>query len=200
MIVTQDVSYVASLMLSTQSTVVAYPTETFYGLGARIDDAQAVERIVRIKGRDADRGMIVLVHDIETVLRIAKIGPGLQEALAKIWPAALSVILAASPALHPLLAPGGKVAVRISPHPLARGLTGLVGPITSTSANRTGMPPACSAGEVVRSGLDIDAVLDGGETPGAMPSTLVDLTSDTPVCLREGAVAFEEVLPLLMGS
>jgi L-threonylcarbamoyladenylate synthase len=108
----------------------------------------------------------------------------------------VSVVLQAARALDPLLAPDGRVALRISPHGTATELVRQAGPLTSTSANRSGEPPARTAGEVAGQGLDIDAVLDGGRTPGGKPSTLVDLTLWPPVCLREGAVPFQEILGL----
>jgi hypothetical protein len=98
---------------------------------------------------------------------------------------------------RPAPGPRGKIALRISPDRHAAGLVQQVGPITSTSANRTGEPPARTAEEVERLGLDIDAVLDGGRTPGGKPSTLIDLTAWPPACLREGAVPFADILALI---
>ncbi|HWR68912.1 MAG TPA: Sua5/YciO/YrdC/YwlC family protein, partial [Desulfomonilia bacterium] len=88
-------------------------------------------------------------------------------------------------------------ALRISPNSIAAALVGRVGPITSTSANRSGAPPARTAGEVARQGLDIDAILDGGESPGGQPSTLIDLTVWPPLCLREGAIPFSDIMSIL---
>ncbi len=197
MLVTRDVYRVADLMMSTKGCVAAYPTETFYGLGARLADRVALERAVGIKGRDAAKGMIVLVADLEAAGRVAALSGAQEAALGVLWPGAVSVLLEAAPGLDPLLAPQGKVALRISPHPQALELVRLAGPLSSTSANRTGMHPAASAREVVLSGLEVDAVLDGGETSGGLPSTLVDLTRWPPVCLREGAVPFSEILARL---
>jgi len=109
----------------------------------------------------------------------------------------VSVLLDASQELDLLLAPGGKIALRISPDRHATGLVQQVGPITSTSANRAGEPPARTAEELERLGLDIDAVLDGGQTPGGKPSTLIDLTAWPPACLREGAVPFADICALV---
>lgn len=197
MLVTTDVHRIAPLLLAHPGTVVAYPTETFYGLGTRIHDARGLNRILEAKGRDALKGMIVLVSDLAMAAAIAVIDERQQALLEQVWPGPLSVLLEARQALDPLLAPEGKVALRISPNTLATTLVHLAGPVTSTSANRTGKPPARTADEVVSQGLDIDAVLDGSQTPGGKPSTLIDLTVWPPACLREGVVAYNEILALI---
>ncbi|HOS98225.1 MAG TPA: L-threonylcarbamoyladenylate synthase [Deltaproteobacteria bacterium] len=196
MLVTSDVTAVARLLLSRPGCVCAYPTETFYGLGSRIDDAAALNRIIVAKGRDALKGMIVLVTDMAMAAGLAVMDDRQKAFLARLWPAPVSAVLQAARALDPLLAPDGRVALRVSPHRMATELVQQVGPVTSTSANRTGEPPARTAGEAAGQDLDIDAILDGGRTPGGKPSTLVDLTVWPPVCLREGAVPFQEILDL----
>lgn len=197
MLITPDVTAVASLLLCRPGSVAAYPTETFYGLGARIHDRTGLNRIVEAKGRDAARGMIVLAADLAMAATVASIDGRQRAFLEKVWPGPVSVLLEAKQVPDPLLAPEGKVALRISPDTLATGLVRLAGPITSTSANRTGEPPARTAEEVERQGLDIDAVLEGPRTPGGRPSTLIDLTVWPPACLREGMVAFDEILSMI---
>jgi len=119
--------------------------------------------------------------------------------LEDFWPGPLSAVLEARPGMHPLLSPEGKTAFRVSPHPLALALTRDAGPVTSTSANPSGMPPASDASEVIAIGLAIDALLDGGKTPGGRPSTLMDLTSWPPSCLREGVVPLSAVMQRATG-
>jgi L-threonylcarbamoyladenylate synthase len=114
--------------------------------------------------------------------------------LENFWPGPLSAVLMARPGMHPLLAPEGKTAFRISPHPLSLALTRAAGPVTSTSANPSGMSPAADADAVIAFNLAIDALLDGGKTPGGRPSTLMDLTSWPPSCLREGVVPLDTVM------
>ncbi|HQJ10139.1 MAG TPA: L-threonylcarbamoyladenylate synthase, partial [Deltaproteobacteria bacterium] len=176
MLVTKDVTEVVSILAAGSGAVIAYPTETFYGLGSCMSDCDGIERIVRIKGRDASKGMIVLAADITAAREIAEISGHQEELLSRFWPGPLSAVLQARIHVHPLLSPAGKVALRVSPHPLALALTRTAGPITSTSANPSGMPPARTSREVSILNLEIDAILDGGETPGGLPSTLIDLT------------------------
>jgi len=186
MIVTKDASAIASLLTGQPGSLVAYPTETFYGLGARIADHSALNRLLRVKGRDATKGMIVLVSDLRMACSIARISDPWKSILEKFWPGPISVVLYAL-----------EIALRISPLSLATSLVELAGPITSTSANRSGEPPAQTAEEVAKQGLDTDAILDGGRTPGGKPSTLIDLTVWPPLCLREGAVPFQEIFGLI---
>jgi L-threonylcarbamoyladenylate synthase len=197
MYITTDVSSIASFMLSTPGCIVAYPTETFYGLGTRADDIEGLNRIVAAKGRDAAKGMIVLVADIDMASRLTVLDERQKSLLTRIWPGPVSVVLRAVQEIKPVLAPGGKVALRISPNSIAAALVGRVGSITSTSANRSGAPPARTAEEVARQGLDIDAILDGGDSPGGQPSTLIDLTVWPPLCLREGAIPFSDIMSIL---
>jgi len=197
MLITPDVPRVASFLLARTGSVVAYPTETFYGLGTCINNASGLNRIIVAKGREVLKGMIVLISDLAMAADLAIISDRKQALLERVWTGPVSVLLDASQELDPLLAPGGKIALRISPDRHAAGLVQQVGPITSTSANRTGEPPARTAEEVERLGLDIDAVLDGGRTPGGKPSTLIDLTAWPPACLREGAVPFADILALI---
>jgi L-threonylcarbamoyladenylate synthase len=194
MLITPDPSAIASLLRSKPGSLVAYPTETFYGLGVLINSRDGLDRIIEVKGRDAAKGMIVLVSDMTMASCIAVIDDDQRKILERLWPGAVSVVLTAKPDIDPLLAPDGKVALRISSNILATSLVEMVGPITSTSANKSGKTPACTAHEVASSGFDLDAILDGGDTPGGKPSTLIDLTIRPPVCLREGAVAFQEII------
>lgn len=197
MLITKDVSEVASILAVGSGAVIAYPTETFYGLGSCISDCTGIERIVRIKGRDASKGMIILAADMAAAREIAEISGHQEKLLSRFWPGPLSAVLQARTHVHPLLSPAGKVAVRISPHLLALALTRTAGPITSTSANPSGMPPARTPREVSTWNPDIDAILDGGETPGGMPSTLIDLTAWPPKLLREGVIPFSVLIESL---
>jgi L-threonylcarbamoyladenylate synthase len=197
MIVSKDASSIASLLTGQPGSLVAYPTETFYGLGARIADHSALDRLLRVKGRDATKGMIVLVSDLKMACSIARISNPWKSILEKFWPGPISVVLYALDDVDPLIVTQGKIALRISTNSLAVSLADQAGPITSTSANRSGDPPARSAEEVARQGLGIDAILDGGQTPGGKPSTLIDLTVWPPLCLREGAVPFQDILGLI---
>jgi len=193
MLITSDPAQVIAYVARRSDAVFAYPTETFYGLGACIGDHDALERIIHIKGRDSAKGMIVLVADMAMAKTVAYIDERQEALLARFWPGPLSAVLQARPGLHPLLGIEGKVALRISPNTMATRLCRALGPITSTSANLAGHPPARTASVVQEQGLEIDAILDGGLTTGGEPSTLADLTANPALCLRAGAIPWAAI-------
>jgi L-threonylcarbamoyladenylate synthase len=171
--------------------VVAFPTETFYGLGVAALDAAAVRRLFALKGRPESRPVLVLVDDPARIERIALLTTTARELIARHWPGPLTLVLAARPVVPTELTAGtGTIGVRQPGHPVARALAAAVaGPITAPSANLTGETPPTTAREVLRV-FDgkIDLVLDAGPTPGGLPSTVLDVTVDPPRVLREGAV------------
>jgi L-threonylcarbamoyladenylate synthase len=172
--------------------VIAFPTETFYGLGAAALTPAAVRHIFEVKGRPEDKPLLVLVDSIAMVERLAIEIPERARALMeRHWPGALTLVLSARPDVPSGVTAGsGTVGVRLSAHPVAQALVRALGqPITAPSANPSGLPPPRTAAEVVGyfpGGLAI--VLDGGATAGGAPSTVLDVTVDPPRVLRAGAV------------
>ncbi len=172
--------------------LVAFPTETFYGLGASALDPQAIERVFRAKGRPSDKPLLVLVDSLtmaETL--VVAVSPRARGLAARYWPGALTLVLAARPELPPALtARTGTIGVRLPGHPLARALVrAAASPITAPSANpHSATPPRTAADVVAGLGERVDLVLDGGPTPGGPPSTILDLTGPRPRILRPGAV------------
>jgi L-threonylcarbamoyladenylate synthase len=178
-------------LLLSRGGVVAIPTETYYALAADPFNADAVERIFRIKGRDDGNPLPVLFADrldLETLGVTADAGT-LANYLA-VWPAPLTVVF---PIRAPIAASRGAstLAVRIPAARRLRELLLAVGPLTGTSANRSGAPPL-SDPDAVEAGFrrEIDALVDGGRTPGGLPSTLLDATREPSVVLRRGAHAW----------
>jgi L-threonylcarbamoyladenylate synthase len=171
--------------------LVAYPTETFYGLGAAALDGGAVRRIFEVKRRPESKPLLVLVDSVEMVERLAVISEPARRLMAQHWPGALTLVLPAQPSVPVEVTAGtGTVGVRLSPHPIARGLArALGGPVTAPSANRSDDPPPTTADAVLRD-LDgaIALVLDGGPTAGGLASTVLDVTVDPPRVIRQGAV------------
>ena len=196
MLITTSAGKIANQVKSKPGSVFAYPTETFYGLGCPITDALATMRIIKIKGRDAAKGLIVLAADMPQVKALAEIDSRQESLLCHFWPGALSAVLKCNKGSHEpaQFIQNGTIAIRVSPEPLATELARLLGPIISTSANPSGMKPADCAEDVLSYGLNIDAILDGGKTPGGSSSTLIYLTDRVPVCLRQGVIPFEKVL------
>ena len=185
---------VAAVLLR-DSGVVAYPTDTVYGLGAAVYDREAVSNLFALKGRDRSQGVPVLIASESQLAEVAAEIPDAALALAeRFWPGALTLVVRRGPRLEPLVTGGSDtVAVRLPDHPCPRALVSAVGaPITGTSANRHGGPEPASAEEVQRQlGNSLRLVLDGGPSPGAVPSTIVDVTAPTPRLLRAGAIPIE---------
>jgi L-threonylcarbamoyladenylate synthase len=168
---------------------VAYPTETFYGLGVAAR-APALERLLAVKGREAEKGLSLLIAD-EAMLAevVAEVSPRARALIAAHWPGPLTLALPARAGLPPALVKDGCVAVRVSPHPVARALVAAFGgPVTATSANPAGQPPPTTAAAVLAYFGDACLILDGGETPGGLPSTLARVRGDRVEVLRQGAL------------
>jgi L-threonylcarbamoyladenylate synthase len=182
--------------------VVAFPTETFYGLGADARNETAVEKVFRIKGRNFRNPLSVIVADDREVIPLVEEVPAAAQILMKtFWPGPLTLIFRASSSVLPrLTADTGKIGIRVSSHPLARLLAGgLGGPLTATSANLSGGPECSSADAVIRAlGEFPGSVIDGGETPGGAGSTILDVTVSPPRILREGAISGDFILNALV--
>lgn len=181
--------------------VVVYPTETVYGLGADPFDRSAFERIFNLKGREAEKGLILLVRgrqDLDTL--VAHVPKAAEVLIDAFWPGPLTLVFPASPDLPKhLLGSTSTLALRMSDARLACGLLRHAGgPITSTSANRSGQPPVRSAREAADVlGRDVDLILDGGTSPDSRPSTLVDVSRGNPEILRPGRVPETEIRRVL---
>jgi L-threonylcarbamoyladenylate synthase len=193
-----DASRPASAVLETATRIlrsgglVAFPTETFYGLGARALDPVAVARIFEAKGRPEDKPLLVLVDSLAMVHRVAGEVPARAHRLMeRYWPGALTLVLLAHADLPTMLTAGtGTIGVRLSGHPVARALVAATGePVTAPSANLHGAASPRTADEVIVSlGAGVDLVLDAGPTRGGPASTVLDLTRTPAVVLRAGAV------------
>ncbi|MDH7571219.1 MAG: L-threonylcarbamoyladenylate synthase [Armatimonadota bacterium] len=171
--------------------LVAFPTETVYGLGALAWDAVAVRRIFAAKGRPEGKPLIVHLSRAEQAVEVARHIPHAASLLMeRFFPGPLTLVLPRQPRLPEAVTAGGDtVAVRLPDHAVARALIEAVGPIAAPSANRSGERSAISAEDVLNDLAGrIEMVLDAGPSPLQRPSTVVDLTTDPPRVVREGAV------------
>lgn len=174
----------------TQGGIVAVPTETYYGLGVNPFDRRAVDRLVELKGREEGKPLLILIGEwAQLSTLVQKVPPIAQLLMNTYWPGPLTIVLAARPTLPDNLTAGtGTVGVRLSGCAPLREILRQTGPVTGTSANRAGAPPAQTAQEVRQAfGEDIDLIVDAGCTPGGLPSTVID-ARDTPRLIREGAI------------
>jgi L-threonylcarbamoyladenylate synthase len=181
--------------------VAAYPTETYYALGAAAFSRRAVDRIFRLKKRDAAKPLSFVVSGLDMVRELVSALPPSYLALAgELWPGPLTLVLPAAPGLpERLLGPGRTIALRMPPLAWLRALVGELGePLTATSANLSGEKELADPVDVraVFEGR-IDLLLDGGPAPGGRPSTIVDLAGPRPRILREGRIPASRIEALL---
>jgi tRNA threonylcarbamoyl adenosine modification protein (Sua5/YciO/YrdC/YwlC family) len=182
------------------SRLVVLPTDTVYGIGADAFDAGAVQSLLRAKNRGPDMPVGVLVGSWSTVDGLVLGTPPQARALMEaFWPGDLSIVLPHAPSLQWNLGQSrGTVMLRMPLHPVALELLRDVGPMAVSSANVSGQPPASTAQEAVdQLGDSVAVYLDGGSTGAPVPSTMVDLTGDDPIILREGAVSRAAVAEVL---
>ena len=183
-----------------QDGLVAFPTETVWGLAARAESHDAMERLRAFKGRDADKPVSVLIDGPERLEALAaELSPAASELAERYWPGPLTLVARCHHDFAPGVVSEGGVGFRCSPHPVASALARAaldagLGPLTATSLNESGQPPAANRGDAERvCASDPSVVLAPGESDGALPSTVVDARGDVPRVLREGAIASPEI-------
>ena len=172
--------------------VIAFPTDTLYGLGCSLFDVEAVSMLARLKRRDPSLAVISLIPEPRQAWGLAaEVSPVAERLMARYWPGPLSLIFRAAPIVPPRVrGAGGTVALRCPKDTLCQRLLARIGgPVVSSSANLSGQPPAQSAEEVLRVfGNQLDLVLDGGPRTGGVASTLIDVSGAKPRLLRAGAL------------
>lgn len=177
--------------------IVAFPTETSYGLAVDPDNENSLRRLFHIKKRPSEKPLLLLIDDIAQLENLVLSVPDIYWPLIeKYWPGPLTLIFPARPHLSTWLTGGtGTVGVRISPHPDALALTRIFGKaITATSANLSGDPAARCASDVSASfGENIDFILDGGETSRGLCSTVIGLRDGALSVVRPGAIVLDEI-------
>ncbi len=176
--------------------LVAFPTDTVYGVGALAFDGTAVESIYAAKERPVEKAIPVLIGDSSDLSQVAEEIPMLAARLiARFWPGPLTVLVPKKPSLPAVISATSTVGVRVPDHEVARALLRLAGPMAVTSANISSQPSPTTAEDVMAQlGGRIALIIDGGRTPGGVPSTLVDCTGTEIQILREGPIAKERLL------
>ncbi|MEN3042622.1 MAG: L-threonylcarbamoyladenylate synthase [Fervidobacterium sp.] len=191
-----DIKYACDTLCS--GGLVAFPTETVYGLGAIATNPVAVKKIFEVKGRPSDNPLIVHLSDVDEIVNFAHIDNKYLEIVKKITPGPITFILRKKPII-PLEVTAGldSVGIRIPAHPVAQRLIKCAGPIAAPSANRSGKPSPTDAKAVIEDlyGL-IECIIDAGECSFGIESTILDLTRDIPLVLRPGPITLEELSEL----
>jgi L-threonylcarbamoyladenylate synthase len=170
--------------------LVAFPTDTVYGIGCVAGNAEGLEAIFAAKRRPAEKRVPLLAASLEQAMALGYLADGRAQGLAAAyWPGALTLVL-------PSASGGGTQAFRVPDHPVALALIALAGPLATSSANRSGEPETFEADDVAIAFADtdlLDAILDGGAVPGGVASSVVDLASRPAKLLREGAIGRSEL-------
>lgn len=183
-----------------EGKVGAIPTETFYGLSANPFSEEALKRLFCLKKREPDKPILLLLSSLEDLTRVCAKIPGVAIKLIKaFWPGPLTIVLPAKRGLSTLLTAGtNTIGVRLSSCELTRKIArAFGGPITGTSANISGEPPCRTAEEVLKQIPEIDFIVDAGETKGDKPSTVIEILEKDVKLIREGAIAFEEIIRVI---
>ena len=170
--------------------LVAFPTDTVYGLAALPTRVEFIERLYTAKGRESTRAIAILLSSPNELDQVTISPSKIAKDLARrFWPGPLTLIVPRHPSLPDILSPNPTIGVRIPDHALALKLLSATGPLGVTSANISGKENTVTAREVIQQ-LDgkIHLVIDGGESPGSVPSTVVDCTTPKPVILRPGPI------------
>jgi len=186
-----------AVLLIKRDGVVAFPTETLYGLGVNALSEKAIREVYRIKGRDYRKPIPILIDKKETLSEfVSHVSEKAERLIERFWPGGLTIIFEASPRLPQLLTGNtGKVGIRISGNVIAQQMVKQVGvPITATSANISGQKACTDAIEVYESlGNRVDLIIDGGETKRRLGSTIVDTTFTPVKVIRVGVISLREL-------
>ena len=175
--------------------LVAFPTDTVYGLGALVGDAEAVELIYRAKDRPIEKAIPILLGEAGDMTAVSSEIPAAAHRLAaRFWPGPLTLVIPKHPSLPDSVSATATVGVRVPDHAIARELLRAAGPMAVTSANISGAPSPSTAAEVLdQLGGRITLIIDGGITPGGVPSTVVDCTGSGLRIIRPGPLSLEEL-------
>lgn len=197
----ETIAQAASII--TRGGVIVFPTRGLYGLGADATNEAALQRVFAIKRRPAKNPLLVLIDDPSAIFHLARdVSAGARRIIADLWPGGVTLVFAAREQTHWLLTGGtGKIGIRQPGHPVARALvTAVGGPITATSANVSGAPGCFRIADLDPSIAEqVDGILDAGPLAGGAGSTVVDVTGNRPVILREGCVATQAIFDAWQG-
>jgi len=200
-VVDDDAGRAVAIEVLKAGGIVALPTDTVYGIAVALDAPDGIRRLFAAKSRPPDRSIALLVADRAQAETLGAFGLVAGELADAHWPGGLTLVLPRAEGVRlpaELTADAGTIGLRVPDHPAPRALAAGVGPLPTTSANRSGEPEARDADAIeAMLGAAIDLILDGGPAPGGPASTVVDCTSPRPRVLRVGAVPVEAIEALL---
>lgn len=192
----------AALELLNEGEIVAFPTDTVYGLGTNAFYSPGIIKLFEAKGRDANKAIAVLIGEFDQVeLLTDDLSQTAQKLISRFWPGGLTIVVPKKKDLPELLSAGSSIGVRMPNHPVALDLLRQFGPLATTSANLSGMNNPHDARDVERQlNKRLPLILDGGRCPGGIPSTVVDCTTEEVRLLRNGIISLDEIEKALSDS
>lgn len=190
-----------ALDLLKEGEIVAFPTDTVYGLGTNAFYSPGIIKLFEAKGRDANKAIAVLIGEIEQVkLLTDELSETAQKLIEHFWPGGLTIVVPKKKDLPELLSAGSSIGIRMPNHPLALELLRRFGPIATTSANLSGMNNPHDANDVLHQlNGKVPLILDGGRCPGGIPSTVIDCSTDECRILRPGVISLKTIGEVLTG-
>jgi L-threonylcarbamoyladenylate synthase len=179
--------------------IIAFPTDTVYGLAAPIDNEDSIDRLYVAKGRNNTKAIAVLLGNPDQLDQVATdLSDSAKKIAQHFWPGPLTMVVPRHPALPEILAPLPTIGVRIPDHPVALALLNATGPLAVTSANLSGQTNTMTAKQVLKQLKGhFHLLIDGGRTPGGVPSTVIDCTTPNPEILREGPISLKQIKEVL---
>lgn len=189
----------SALSLFRDGDIVAFPTDTVYGLGADPFQASGIIKLFEAKGRDSNKAIAILVGSVEQALLVTDHMTEMAMRLCEaFWPGGLTVIVPRKNTLPELISNTDRIGIRMPNHPVALEMLRTFGPLATTSANLSGKPDAVSAKDVFDQLCNrVPLILDGGKCPGGVPSTVIDCSGTEPIILRTGPVTSEQIFKVL---
>lgn len=189
----------SALSLFRDGEIVAFPTDTVYGLGADPFQASGIIKLFEAKGRDSNKAIAILIGSMDQASLITDHMPEMAIRLCEVfWPGGLTVIVPRKNTLPELISNTDRIGIRMPNHPVTLEMLKTFGPLATTSANLSGKPDAVSAQDVFdQLNNRVPLILDGGKCPGGTPSTVIDCSGAEPIILREGPVSNEQLLKVL---
>ena len=197
-----DLDYDEIVALLLGGGIIGFPTDTAYGLGCDPFNEGAVDRLFRLKGRPETKPILLVINSLAMAESISQPSEMFHAVATRFWPGPLTVVVEAKLAVPVSVTAGtGTIGLRWPVAPIATSLLKRFGkPITATSANRTGQPSAITADEIrSQLGEGLDAIVDDGSLPVRGGSTLLDITADPPLLLREGPISYETLQTFFNG-
>jgi L-threonylcarbamoyladenylate synthase len=189
----------SALSLIRDGEIVAFPTDTVYGLGADPFQATGIIKLFEAKGRDSNKAIAILIGSIEQASLVTDHMPDMAIRLCEVfWPGMLTVIVPRKNTLPELISNVDRIGIRMPNHPVALEMLRTYGPLATTSANLSGKPNPVTAKDVFDQLANrVPLILDGGKCQGGVPSTVIDCSGSEPVILREGPVSIEQLFKVL---